>query len=124
MRTIAIEGMLLHAPTGHYRAEQILGNDLEVSIQLNVQVMEQTHADELSYTIDYEAVYQQVHTILQEPAKLLETAVTRIIECIAKDYPSVEKLKVKVAKLNPPVSGIIKKVWVEEAWVRNSEKQA
>lgn len=123
MRTIAIEGMIMRAPTGHYRAEQILGNDLEVSIELSVRVMQQTHADELLYTIDYEAVYQQVHTILQEPVKLLETAVNRIIECIAKDYPTVEKLKVKIAKLNPPVTGIIKKVWVEEAWVRNSEKQ-
>jgi dihydroneopterin aldolase len=123
MPVIAIEGMVFHAPVGVYPAEKLLGNDLEVSVKLALQESVTAHEDDLAYTVDYEAIYALVRKIIAEPVNLLETAVSRIITAIFLEYPAVSKIKVRVAKLRPPLNGTVNKVWVEETQSRNLKKQ-
>ena len=123
MPVIAIEGMVFHAPVGVYPSEKLLGNDLEVSVKLALQESGTAHEDDLACTVDYEAIYALVRKIIAEPVNLLETAVSRIIASIFLEYPPVSKVKVRVAKLHPPVNGTVKKVWVEETRTRNSKKK-
>ena len=123
MPVIAIEGMVFHAPVGVYPAEKLLGNDLEVSVKLALQASGTAQEDDLSCTVDYEAIYELVRKIIAEPANLLETAVSGIIAAIFLEYPTVSKVKVRVAKLHPPLNGTVKKVWVEETRTRNSKKK-
>jgi dihydroneopterin aldolase len=123
MPVIAIEGMVFHAPVGVYPSEKLLGNDLEVSVKIALQESVTAHEDDLAYTVDYEAIYALVRKIIAEPVNLLETAVSRIITAIFLEYPAVSKIKVRVAKLRPPLNGTVKKVWVEETQSRNLKKQ-
>jgi dihydroneopterin aldolase len=123
MPVIAIEGMVFHAPVGVYPSEKLLGNDLEVSVKIALQESVTAHEDDLAYTVDYEAIYALVRKIIAEPVNLLETAVSRIITAIFLEYPAVSKIKVRVAKLRPPLNGTVNKVWVEETQSRNLKKQ-
>ncbi|MBK9730165.1 MAG: dihydroneopterin aldolase [Chitinophagaceae bacterium] len=122
MAVIAFEGMKFHAHVGYYEAEQLLGNEIEVSIKMAVNFTGGSTGDELTRTVDYEEVYETVRKVMLEPMHLLETAVQKIISGISNIYPSVYSLKVRVAKLNPPLHGRVKKVWVEDNWVRNIHK--
>ena len=46
------------------------------------------------------------------PSKLIEHVAQRILSRIKKDVSSVEKTKVKITKLSPPINGNVKSVSV------------
>ncbi|HUM48132.1 MAG TPA: dihydroneopterin aldolase [Chitinophagales bacterium] len=122
MAIITIEGMIFRAAIGVYPAERVLGNEIEVSVKLAVLPDKEPVADLLSRTIDYEQVYALVREVIAEPMHLLETAVKKISDSIVQHYPSVNMVKVRVSKLNPPLKGRVKKVWVEDTWLRGAKK--
>jgi dihydroneopterin aldolase len=43
-------------------------------------------------------------------AKLLEVVCQRMIDRIMSEHPSVQKARVNVAKLNPPINGDVERV--------------
>lgn len=122
MAVIAIEGMKFHARIGYYKAEHLLGNEIEVSVKLAVNYPIEKTQDDLSRTIDYEEVYNLIRETVFVPMHLLETAVQNIITNLSTAYPAVYKMKVRVAKLNPPLQGKVDRVWVEDYWMRSNEK--
>lgn len=122
MAVIVIERMKFHAPIGYYPEEQLLGNEIEVTISLAIDELAGEINDELARTINYETVYDLIRESLSQPVHLLETVVTNIMLSIAEKYPTVKKIKLRVAKLNPPFGGSVKKVWVEDSWVRIIKK--
>lgn len=113
--------MIFRAAIGVYPAERVLGNEIEVSVKLAVLPDKEPVADLLSRTIDYEQVYALVREVIAEPMHLLETAVKKISDSIVQHYPSVNMVKVRVSKLNPPLKGRVKKVWVEDTWLRGAK---
>lgn len=121
MAVIAIEGMKFRAFIGNYSAERELGNEIEVSVKLELIATAAALTDRLDKTVDYEEVYELVKEVISEPMHLLETSVKKITDKISGQYPSVKKIKVRVAKLNPPIRGIVKKVWAEDVWIRDSK---
>ncbi len=120
MPVIAIEGMIFRAPIGVYEAEKILGSELEVSVKIALKESKKPATDNLGYTVDYENVYELISKTIAQPVNLLETAVSRIISAILLEYPEVARVKIRVAKLHPPLNGIVKKVWVEESRYRDA----
>lgn len=50
---------------------------------------------------------------IKQPAKLLETLAQRIADRLHKQFKSVRGAKVRVKKLNPPLSGRVDCAWVE-----------
>lgn len=122
MAVIVIEGMKFHTAIGYYPEERLLGNEIEVTISLALDELTGEINDDLDRTINYESVYDLIREVLSQPVHLLETAVTNIMMSIAREYPSVKKIKLRVAKLNPPLGGSVKKVWVEDHWVRIIKK--
>ncbi|MEO6168489.1 MAG: dihydroneopterin aldolase [Chitinophagales bacterium] len=122
MAVISIEGMIFRAHIGYYDAEKLLGNEIEVSVKLEVATQKAESTDKLEETIDYEDVYDLVREAVAEPMNLLETAVKKITNKIAGEYPSIKRLQVRIAKLNPPMKGRVKKVWVEDFWRRDLKK--
>jgi dihydroneopterin aldolase len=120
MPTICLEGMKFISPIGYYDEEQLLLNEMEVSLELELIMSPDIAepADEINRTVNYEEVYTIIKTIMAAPVKLLETAVKKIMTKITDLYPSVKRIKVRVSKINPPLSGRVDKVWVEDEWIR------
>ena len=112
MSTIAIEGMTFHAYHGCMEEEQVTGNTFIVDLYMEVGTAKAEHSDNLNDTTDYAEAFNIVKREMEKPSKLLEHAGRRILNAIKKNFPDIKSAEVKVAKLNPPVSGQVESVSV------------
>ena len=98
---ISITGIKLKAYHGVYPIELKKGNDYIVDIWLTTDVAQAAVSDDLSTTVDYYPIYKLVLEIMSERANLLEYLSAKIARSILAEVEMVEKVKVKVRKLQP-----------------------
>ncbi len=105
MITISLHGAGFFAWHGFYPEEQKLGNkfivDAEVSFIPKTNMMQ----DKIANTVDYEKLYEIVDGQMKQTRKLIETVAQAIADEIKDEYSFVEKIKVSIKKLNPPLNG-------------------
>jgi dihydroneopterin aldolase len=112
MGLIEIEGMHFYAFHGHFETEQIVGNDFIVDLQMNADCDKAAASDNLDDALNYQAVYLLVKKEMAIKSRLLENVAKRILDALFDEFPNLEKAKVKVSKMNPPMGGEIDKVSV------------
>ncbi len=105
MSWIAVEGMEFHAYHGCFKEEQVIGTRFEVNLWFEYDTSAAENSDDLSDTIDYQAVYQLVKKEMGQSSHLLEHVGRRILNAFHSTYPQVKRSKVKISKLNPPLGG-------------------
>ena len=105
MAVIEIESMEFYAFHGHFREEQVVGNRFLVDVRLEVDTTAAQLSDELSDTVNYVHVYQIIKEQMAIKSKLLEHLAERIVSAIKLALPEVQRLRLKVSKMNPPVGG-------------------
>lgn len=110
MHKILLEKMLFHAKHGYFEEENIIGGKFEVNLELDTDFEKGLKEDDLNGTIDYSKVYDLVAEEMNVPAKLLENLGGRIVAGIYKNFPAVQYVKLKISKLNPPISGEVDRV--------------
>ena len=110
MHKILLENMSFHANHGVFPEEAIIGGNFEVNIELETDFSKSMTTDELEGTIDYSKVYAIVAEEMKEKSKLIEHLGKRIIDRIYASFAEVQFIKLKISKLNPPISGEIEKV--------------
>jgi 7,8-dihydroneopterin aldolase/epimerase/oxygenase len=113
MGTIAIEGMEFFAYHGCFKEEQIIGTRFTVDIYMETDTREAEKTDDLTTTVNYQAVYAVVKDEMEIKSKLLEHVARRILDRICKDYLQITSCRIKISKMNPPVGGKVEKVSVE-----------
>jgi len=109
---ISLEGLEFHAFHGVYPHERESGNWFEVDITVDTVVREGTIGDDLSKTVNYEVLYEFVKEEMEKPSKLLETVGEKIVERVLTDLPEVEKVEIRISKINPPIGGKCKKATI------------
>jgi len=112
MGLIEIEGMHFYAYHGHFETEQIVGNDFIVDLQIDTDCKKAGLSDNLDDALNYQAVYTVIKNVMSIKSRLLENVTQRILDALFADFPNIEKAKVKVSKMNPPMGGEIEKVSV------------
>jgi dihydroneopterin aldolase len=112
MSTIAIEGMEFYAYHGCFTEEQIIGTKFIVDLFIDVETKDAEISDDISKTVNYQAVYRMVKEEMEVKSKLLEHVARRILDRLFTDFPKIIKAHVKVSKLNPPVGGKVHSVSV------------
>jgi dihydroneopterin aldolase len=117
MRTIGLEGMRFFAFVGFHEEEKILSNEIEVNVYISLESKDRTE-DRVEQTLDYAIVYQKIKEILQEHSNLLETVCNKIQQVIRGLNANIMWVRVRVAKIHPPVVGRVEQIFVEEEWVR------
>lgn len=110
MHKILLENMIFHAKHGFFEEENIIGGKFEVNLEIETDFQQGLKEDELTGTIDYSKVYDLIALEMSVPAKLLENLGGRIIDGIYKSFPTVQFVKLKISKLNPPISGEVGRV--------------
>jgi 7,8-dihydroneopterin aldolase/epimerase/oxygenase len=96
---ILLEGMVFHGRHGTLPAERELGQPFVVDVELRLDLRPAGLADDLTHTVDYGEVHRRAREIVEgAPVNLTETVAERIATAILKDHPSVEAIRVKVAK--------------------------
>lgn len=112
MGVIEIEGMHFYAYHGHFEAERLVGNEFSVDVVLETDCTAASVSDDLSDALNYQAVYDIIKKEMQVKSRLLEHVARRILDALSAEFPSIQKAKIKVSKLNPPMGGEIEKVSV------------
>ena len=109
---IDVKGIRLYAHHGCMDEETRIGTDYEVNLSVWADLSISAKSDKLKDTVDYVALNKIVKEEMAIPAKLLEVVAHRIIERIYASHPLVEKAKVAVSKLSPPINGDVERVSV------------
>ena len=112
MELIEIEGMHFYAYHGHFKTEQIVGNDFIIDLQINTDCTVAAVSDNLEDALNYQAVYELVKNEMAKKSRLLENVAKRILDTLFDEFSNIEKVKIKVSKMNPPMGGQIEKVSV------------
>lgn len=117
--TIRIKNASFYAYHGVASDEQNLGGKFEVDVEIKSDLSAAKQTDDLRRTVDYEAVYSLVQTMITaKKYYLLEAVANTIAEGILKSFPIVESVTIKVRKHHPPVKGVVDYVEVETTSTR------
>lgn len=110
MGKIQLEGMEFFAYHGCFAEERIIGTRFTVDMELFTYTREAEQSDDLTKTINYQALYLLVKQEMEKESHLLEHVARRILNSIHQAYPSARNIKVKISKMNPPLGGKLEKV--------------
>ncbi len=105
MGEIMLENMEFYAHHGHFDEEQKVGNLYRVNIKIDTDLEKASGTDMLDDTIDYSIIYQIIKKQMQIPSKLMEHVAGRIIDAVYANFTKIEKITLKITKLNPPLEG-------------------
>jgi dihydroneopterin aldolase len=98
---ILLEGMVFHGRHGTLPAERELGQPFVVDIELRLDLQPAGLSDDLTQTVDYSEVHRQAKKIVEgPPVSLTETLAERIADTVLGDFPTVDTVRIKVAKPN------------------------
>jgi len=111
---IYIEDMEFFAFHGHYDEEKFAGNRFSVSIYLYTDTYKAEKSDNLDDALNYQVVYAIISDIMKNTkSNLLENLASNILDSMFSRFPQLQKAKIRIDKLNPPMGGKIGKVGVE-----------
>lgn len=110
MNTILVEGISVYAYHGCLEEEGLIGCNYLVDVTMETDFSEAAKSDDLNQTIDYVTVYNIVRSQMAIRSKLIEHAGQRIVDALKTQLKGLQRLRVKVTKLNPPMNGNVEKV--------------
>jgi dihydroneopterin aldolase len=112
MGLIQIENMEFYSFHGHFKEERIVGNKFLVDLTIETDMKMPAASDNLKDAVNYQRVYDIVKSQMEMKSHLLEHIAGRILNAIYAEMEGVEKITVKVSKMNPPMGGKIGSVSV------------
>lgn len=109
---VKIDNIRVYAHHGCLKEETAIGSEYRVDISVTADLLTASLSDKLSDTVDYVHINHIVKQEMKVPSKLLEHVGQRIIDRIFKEIAIVNKAKIWVSKINPPIGGDVEKVTV------------
>lgn len=109
---VALEGLEFHAFHGVYPHERESGNWFEVDILVDTDFTAASLSDDLIGTVNYEDLFRIVKSEMEIPSRLLETVANKITDEVLRKMPAIQRVEVKVSKINPPIGGKCRKASV------------
>jgi dihydroneopterin aldolase len=104
--------MEFYAYHGHFKEEQIVGNQFIVNLTLQTNMEKAAESDNLKDALNYQTAYLIIQEEMKKKSHLLENIAKRILDALYSNFDSIEKATIKVSKMNPPMGGKMKSVSV------------
>lgn len=105
--------MRFYAFHGCFEEEQKIGTHFTVDVAFETDTSRAQRSDSISDTVSYLDVYHTVKREMSIPSHLLEHVGDRICAAILNEYPTVDSVRTRVSKMNPPLGGQLESVTVE-----------
>jgi len=113
MGKIFVEGIKIYAHHGCFKEETAIGTNFQVDVVLDSDLSKPAQSDNINDAVNYQAVFTGIKEQMAIPSHLLEHVSQRIMNALFQSFPAVEKIKLKVSKLNVPLGGQIDKVAIQ-----------
>ncbi|MDC0204252.1 dihydroneopterin aldolase [Flavobacteriales bacterium] len=111
MALISVEGIRIFAYHGHLPEEAVLGGHFIVNVWVAADTSEVEKKDDLNYTVDYVKIIDIVKEQMAIRSDMIEVPAKRIVDAILL-LNKVQKVKVEVEKINPPIDAAFEKISV------------
>lgn len=95
--------MQIHAHHGVMEQERIVGADFSLDLEIYTDFRRAMETDNLSETISYADIYEIVKKEMAIPSQLLEHVGGRIVKALKQTFPSIDSIKLRLTKVNPPL---------------------
>ncbi len=113
MGLVKVKNIKVYAYHGCLLEEKKIGSEYRVDLKVKANLTKSAITDHLSDTVDYVHLNHIVKEEMAIRSKLLEHAAERILVRILKELPMVQKVKVAVSKINPPIGGNVEMVTIQ-----------
>ena len=111
MGLITVEGIRVFSHHGHLPEEAKLGGHFIVNVWVNADTLEVEKTDDLDDTVDYVKIIDIVKEQMAIRANMIEVPAKRIVDAILL-LQKVQKVKVEVEKIQPPIDATFDKISV------------
>jgi dihydroneopterin aldolase len=115
MATIGLEGARFTAPHGFYPEEQLTENEFIIDLYVDTNVQAAAMQDDLGLTVNYSTLYLLIQMEMRKPTQLIEALAQRIVDRVQDQFSRISGVKIRLRKLNPPLSGPVAASVVEIA---------
>jgi dihydroneopterin aldolase len=119
MGTIKLKNIRTFSYHGCLVEESKIGSDYRVDLEVKTDLRKSCISDQLTDTVDYVLLNQIVVEEMAIRSELLEHVAHRIIVRVFGEAPEVSRIKIGVAKINPPIGGDVEAVTIELEEYRN-----
>ncbi len=117
MATITLKSIRFHARHGVLPQEKVDGNDFEVDVIAEYDILNAAQSDDLTHTLDYGRAALIVGDVMHgKSVDLIETLVHGIGDRLMSAFPAMLELTVVVRKLKPSIEGQAAYSEVRETW--------
>ena len=113
MGTIKLKNIRTFSYHGCLTEESRIGSDYRTDLRIKTDLRKSSSSDRLEDTVDYVLLNRIVVEEMAVRSNLLEHVAHRIIRRIFGELPSVSRIVLSVAKLNPPIGGDVAAVAIE-----------
>ena len=110
---IFLDNVRFFAYHGVGQQEREVGNEFVINLKLKVDIARAAETDDVTHTVSYADVYENVKAEMEIPSKLLEHVYGRIIKRLFRTFPTVKAIELKLAKRNPPMGADLDAAGVE-----------
>ena len=121
MGKIFVEGIKIYAYHGCFKEEALIGTNFLVDVELDANLNRPAHTDNIDDAVNYQAVFTVIKKQMAIRSNLLEHVGKRIVEAIFIEFTEVEKIRLKVSKLNVPLGGHIDSTSIQITCKRGEE---
>ena len=115
MGKVYLENVRVYAYHGCLPEETLIGSDYRVDLWVGADLLPSAASDKLDDTVDYVTLCACIKEEMAVPSKLLEHVGKRILDRVFAASAMVTSATVKIAKINPPISGHVESVAIELA---------
>ena len=119
---IKVENIRLFAHHGCLKEETKIGSEYRVDLEVDANLRISAESDLLKDTVDYVFLNKVVREEMLKPSHLLETVAKRILDRVFTEDKLVEKAKVSISKINPPIGGDVEMVTIKMTENRKNYK--
>lgn len=112
MDKIQLKNIRVYSQHGCLEEEAIIGSDYRVDLTVKADLSNAVSSDRLSDTVDYVHLNRIVKEEMNKRSKLIEHVADRVLSRVFKEFSMIEKAKIRVAKINPPIGGDVAEVAV------------
>ena len=113
LRSQCTDNVRFFAYHGVGQQEREVGNEFVINLKLKVDIARAAETDDVTHTVSYADVYENVKAEMEIPSKLLEHVCGRIIKRLFRTFPTVKAIELKLAKRNPPMGADLDAAGVE-----------